>query len=345
VPFLALWLTGPVGMSPVGAGITGFGVYSLTAIAGGLFGGVLSDRVGRRPVMLVGLAAGTLRLALLAFTTDPVLVTALIAFGGFVDSVVGPASSALVADRVSSGRLNEAFGTVRAARTLALGLGPVLGAALAPVSFAAVLAAAACCRAIACLAALGVREPRRRARRAPRPSAHALRDQAFLAVLAGTMVMALFYGWYDTVVPVHLEDRGLSVATWGAIYAGGAIFMASLAIQVARLIDRRPRYVTWIAGGAAAYAAGFVLLLPGEIVTVIPGVALIMVAQMILNPLESTLAALLAPPGRTGAYQGALSVVYAIAFATGPVFGLGLYDATSAGLTFLAVRPIRVGCA
>ena len=333
VPFLALWLTGPVGMSPVGAAITGFGVYSLTAIAGGLAGGVLSDRIGRRPVMLAGLAAGTLRLALLALTTDPVLVTVLIAFGGFVDSAVVPAANALVADRVRPGRLNEAFGTVRAARTLALGLGPVLGAALAPLSFAAVLAAAAGCRAVACLAAAFVREPGRRAKRAPRVSSRAFRDHALLAVLAGTIVMALFYGWYDTVVPVHLEGRGLSVTTWGAIYAGGAIFMASLAIPVARTIDRRPRFVAWIAGGAITYAAGFALLLPGEIATVIPGVALIMVAQMILNPLESTLVALLAPRGRTGAYQGALSVVYSIAFATGPVLGLGLYDATSAGLT------------
>jgi MFS family permease len=340
VPFLALWLTGPVGMSPLAAGVTGFGVYSLTAIAGSMAGGVLSDRVGRRPVMVAGLAAGTARLLALALTTDPWLVTALIAFGGLVDSVVGPASGALVADRVPANRLNEAYGTTRAARTLALGLGPVLGAALAPLSFGAVLAAAAACRAVATGAALFIREP---AQRAPRPegaSPSVIRDRVFTATLAGTAVMALLYGWYDTVVPIHLETQGFSVSTWGAVYAAGALFMAAIAIPTARRIDRRPRYAGWVAVGAAAYAAGFALVLPGRLGLVLAAIAFFAVAQVVLNPLESSLAARLAPAGRTGAYQGALSVVYACAFATGPVLGLGLYDATSPEVTFATAAAV-----
>jgi MFS family permease len=348
VPFLALWLTGPVGMSPLLAGIAGFGVYSLTAMAGGLYGGAISDRVGRRPVMVAGLAAGTLRLALLAVTTDEVLVAALIAFGGFVDSVVPPATAGLVADRVPKRQLNEGYGFVRAARTVALGVGPVLGAALATVSFEAVFVAAAACRGTALLAALLVREPRRRIGRAaqPLPRLSTLRDRPFMRVLEGTAVLALFYGWFDTVVAVHLRDRGFAISTWGAIYAGGAIFTSLLALNIARRIDRGRRFQRWVGVGAAAYALGFLLLLPAWLPAVIGGVALVGLAQIVLNPLESSLTARLAPDGRTGAYQGALSVVHAAAFATGPVFGLGLYQATSAQFTFLvAVAVLPVGAA
>lgn len=341
VPFLALWLTGPVGMSATVAGISGFAVYSLTAMAGGLLGGRLSDRIGSRPTMLLGLGAGTFRLGALALTEDPITVTALIAFGGLVDSVVQPASQALVAERVPATRMNEAYGAVRGARTLGFGLGPVAGAALVPVSFSAVLLAAAACRAAAFVAALFVREPAPAAADSMDGSAGSLlRDLPFMGILAATGLLALFYGWYETVVPVHLEARGIAVSTWGAIYAGGALFTALLAVYIARFIDRLPRFRRWVAVGALTYGAAFVLLLPGVLATVLPGVALVALAQMVLNPIENTLTARLAPTGRSGAYQGALSFVHSIAFATGPALGLVLYDETSAAMTFLLAAAL-----
>jgi hypothetical protein len=165
-----------------------------------------------------------------------------------------------------------------------------------------------------------------------------------MRVLEGTALLALFYGWFDTVVAVHLRDSGIRVATWGAVYAGGAIFTALIALNVARRIDRDQRFRRWVTAGAGAYALGFLFLLPAWLPTVIVGVAFVGFAQVVLNPLESSLTARLAPKGRTGEYQGALSVVYAAAFATGPVLGLALYQATSAQFTFLfAVSVLPLG--
>ena len=336
VPFLALWLTGPVGMSAAAAGITGFAVYSATAVAGSALGGWLSDRIGARHTMMFGLGAGTARLAGLALTDDPLTVTALIAFGGLVDSTVQPASGALVSARVPLARMAEGYGTIRAARTVGLGLGPVAGAALVSVSFSTVLLAAAACRAAAFTAALFVHEPLRVPPALGEGGREAvIHDLPFVRILAAVGVLALFYGWYETVVPIHLEARGFGVSSWGAIYAGGALFTALLAIRVARLIDQWPRFQRWVALAGAVYGAGFVLLLPAMLPTVLVGVALVAVAQIILNPIESTLAARMAPADRPGVYQGALSSVHAIAFATGPALGLALYDATSAATTFL----------
>lgn len=113
----------------------------------------MADRVGRRAVLAGGLLGGAVRLALMAVTTDPVLVAVLVGVGGLVDGACAPALSAAVADRTPPDRLARGFGAVRAARTAGLALGPVFGAALVSWSFAAILALAAGLRAAAALVA------------------------------------------------------------------------------------------------------------------------------------------------------------------------------------------------
>ena len=70
VPYVALYLTGPVGASTTVAGIVlaGWGIVTLATAP---FGGLLADRLGRRPLILWGLA-GSSACALTFFLVHPV---------------------------------------------------------------------------------------------------------------------------------------------------------------------------------------------------------------------------------------------------------------------------------
>jgi MFS family permease len=68
VPCMALYLTRELGASGAQAGAI-WGVMGMAGLVGAPLGGVLADRVGRRPTMSIGLAA--IALWFLAFGSAP----------------------------------------------------------------------------------------------------------------------------------------------------------------------------------------------------------------------------------------------------------------------------------
>ena len=103
LPFMALFLTRRFQLEPEGAGamVAAYGASSLVA---NLVGGLLADRLGRKPTMLIGMFGGAASLVAVALAqTLPQVVVALIAMG-LLNDVYRPASQALVADEVPADR-------------------------------------------------------------------------------------------------------------------------------------------------------------------------------------------------------------------------------------------------
>lgn len=107
------------------------GVRAVPILLLALFGGVISDRVGRRNLMM---GAGALMVAASAITA--VLITtdtltawhmvALSVLGGIGGALYGPAFYALIADIVRSDRLSNANGILAVAQTTGEMLGPLI---------------------------------------------------------------------------------------------------------------------------------------------------------------------------------------------------------------------------
>ncbi len=107
------------------------GVRAVPILLLALFGGVISDRVGRRNLMM---GAGVLMVAASAITA--VLITtdtltawhmvALSVLGGIGGALYGPAFYALIADIVRSDRLSNANGILAVAQTTGEMLGPLI---------------------------------------------------------------------------------------------------------------------------------------------------------------------------------------------------------------------------
>jgi predicted MFS family arabinose efflux permease len=110
---------------------TVFATYALTLVLTLLVGGRLADRVGRRPVILAGLAVAGLALVLFVLATGTVWLYAARALQGVaVGLISGPATAALVEidPRRDQGRPALLAGLAQAVGS---GLGPLLGGAIA----------------------------------------------------------------------------------------------------------------------------------------------------------------------------------------------------------------------
>ncbi len=107
-------------------------IVSYAACAGlfGPFWGRLSDRLGRKPVIMICLAGGALSYLLLGLATELWMLFAARAFAGVMAGNFGVAS-AMMADITSARNRARGMGLIGAAFGLGMVLGPLLGGLLA----------------------------------------------------------------------------------------------------------------------------------------------------------------------------------------------------------------------
>lgn len=123
-PFMALLFSDSFGKDMAGLLLM---VPPLLGMFSNLFGGYLSDRIGRRPTMLTSLILSSSMFGLFAFSWSP-WVDYLAFIGiGIAGSLYWPASSAMVADLTTEEDRRVVFATFYTAMNIGVVAGPVLG--------------------------------------------------------------------------------------------------------------------------------------------------------------------------------------------------------------------------
>src|SRR6185312_12627444 len=103
-------------------------VGAVLAGASGFLGGYLSDRIGRRRVILVGEASmAVYPLVLLALSSSTWAALVALTLAGVFGSLGGSVAQAMVADLVPPERHEAAYSSVRVAANLGVVIGPPLG--------------------------------------------------------------------------------------------------------------------------------------------------------------------------------------------------------------------------
>jgi predicted MFS family arabinose efflux permease len=325
--FMGIWAIDELGADSSALAVALL-VGACLSAASGYLAGHVSDRVGRRPVILAGWATLSLYVLLFAVAGDSgTLGLAVLAGAGVAGSMGWAATQAMVADLVRAERHEAAFASLRVANNLGVVLGPVLGGLLLLVSWPAlfvgvsILSAAVFVLARRLLPERGEfapdSQPERGSFRVVR------RDRVFLLFLLSTALAYIVYVAYETVLPISLVDtHGLAPSTWGFLViinpALVTLFQLRLTKRLAH-VPPLPKLVT------AMLLMGLPFLLL-SVTAALPVVALVIVVfvlgEMLWVPTSQAVVAGLAPADLRGAYLGAFSGMGAVGFALAPFSGL-----------------------
>lgn len=129
----------PYLMENLGGGAFSLGLfmsaYSIMQFFFAPFWGRLSDRIGRRPVLLIGLSGYGITFFLFGLVNNIPLLIAIRAISGMVSSATLPTVMAYLADITEGNERSKSMGLIGAASGLGMILGPALGGLLGQHSF------------------------------------------------------------------------------------------------------------------------------------------------------------------------------------------------------------------
>jgi MFS transporter, DHA1 family, multidrug resistance protein len=115
-----------MGASPTQLGLL-MAVYSLMQLIFAPFWGKLSDRIGRKPIMMIGIAGLSLSFFMQAMATELWMLFAARIIGGLLSSANMPTAMAYVADITTPENRGKGMGIIGAAVGLGFVFGPAIG--------------------------------------------------------------------------------------------------------------------------------------------------------------------------------------------------------------------------
>jgi MFS family permease len=335
--FFAIWALEVLEAPQAQVGLA-FTASALAAIAGGLLGGRISDRVGRRPVVTAAAAGQAVLPALLVLPVDALVAFAVLAGMGFLQPFRGTTQRALLADLTSDERRVQAFGAYRVVVNVGAAAGPLLAAALVTVAWPLVHLGIAAVYALSLVPSLRLPEPGRAAAGTAAPLAGLVRERRFLLVFGAGVLGWATYNAFEVLLPVVLtQSHDLSAAAWGPLYVVNAVLVVFLQMRVTRWTARFGASRTLVAA-MLLMGLPFLALQAGASIPLVLGVVvLFVVGEMLWAPNGEALASQLAPPGLRGVYLGAVGAAAWVGAALTPATGLGVRAAYGDGAMWLAV--------
>jgi MFS family permease len=277
-------------------------VFSFLQFFCGPFWGKISDHIGRKPVVVIGLAGFTLAFIMLGLTNNLMWVFLAVIIGGALSAGIQPAAMAFIADISTPEERGGLMGAMGAAMGIGLIMGPCISSFLTPFGLSVPFFVAA---SIAFLTMLGVNitiqeqvasERRLKADDLLLPvfitkmiietlkqMASALKTSMgiyLVATLAISFAIAGFEGTFsyylmdifklsDVYTPVQV--LGLSIPLTGPLVTGIALMLMGIVMAicqgllVGKLINRFGEELVIMSGLIISSAGLILMLLPGNI--------------------------------------------------------------------------------
>src|SRR5262245_17248996 len=128
-PFFALYLTQKfqIGMSTVGIL---FAIFSVTGMIGSALGGALTDRMGRKVVIIASLILSSFSALGMGFAPTMGIFIAVVVVVGTLSSIGQPAHEAVVADLPPPDKRAEGYGIIRVVFNIAVIIAPPIAGLL-----------------------------------------------------------------------------------------------------------------------------------------------------------------------------------------------------------------------
>ncbi len=327
-PLLAVHFTSDLGLAAATVGFV-LAVRQFLQQGVGPLGGALSDRVGYKPAIVVGLVVRAMGFVAFGLSTELsglLLGAMLSALGGSLFESPGRAALTAVTPPRDRPRAFAAFGV---ANWIGFAVGPLLGGLLLGVSFQVVSFAAASVYA-ACLAIIVLLVPSGLRAEARAPSLFAAmgtaaRDRPFVlysALMAGYWFLSV---QYFVAVPLLVER--VAGAGWiGPLYATRSVLALGLQYPLSGWLSRRWPPFLILAAGTTLTALGFAGLgLASGPTSLLAWTLVETLGEVVVTPAAQTTTARLGL-AQPGTYFGLNALGLALGGAAGNVSGGFLMD-------------------
>jgi MFS family permease len=327
-PFFALYITQKFGVGMTQAGIL-LGMSSLFGLVGSMFGGALTDRFGRKQLILFGLIFSALSTLSFGFVNEIGILYPMVITVGLLSSISHPAHEAMIADILPEQKRQEGFGILRVVGNFSWIIGPTIGGFLANINFFYLFVIDSI---ISCIVAVIIY----RTIPETKPAKHTqekgesllktiagyrfvLRDSAFLSFIVANILMLIVYQQMYGSLSVYLRDNhGINPQGYGFLMTTSAITVVLFQFWLTRRIKYRPPFLM-MAFGTIFYVIGFVLF--GIVTTFILfalNVVIITIGEMIVVPTSQALIAGFAVEQMRGRYMAVAGLSWAIPSTIGP---------------------------
>ncbi|WP_033281274.1 MDR family MFS transporter [Streptomyces sp. NRRL F-525] len=324
--FMALYLTLDRGYSATYAGLVA-SLYGLGGVASSIGSGVLTDRIGRRPTLLIAQSSTAASVALLGFMHDPVAIAAVACLVGAASNASRPAVQAMMADIVRPEDRVRAFSLNYWAINLGFAVSSMAAGFIAEVSYRAGFLLEAGMTAV-CAVVVFLRLPESRPTVAATGAdgkepavglGTVLRDGRFMSVVGLSFLVALVFQQGSVGLPVAMGEAGFTPADYGTAIAVNGFLIVVLQIPVTRLIEHRDaKRLLVVSSILAGYGFGLTAF-AGSVGVFALTVCVWTLGEMINAPTQTGLVVRLSPVQGRGRYQGMYTLSWAVAALVAPL--------------------------
>jgi MFS family permease len=256
----------PMYADELGLSKSAVGVLSASYPAGAVIGSVpagwLTNRLGTKRTLLVGLAILAATSVAFGLGRNIYLLDTARFIQGFGGAFMWTAGMAWLVQASPPERRGEVIGASMAIAVGGILLGPVLGVVAGAIGTELAFPAVAVLAGILAARVLTLPGGARFADARPIAIMAALRDRPLLASFWLFCLPAVFAGVLEVLAPLHLAALGASAAAIGAAFLVGAALEAVLSAVMGRLSDSVGRYRIIRGGIALAVVAAVVMPLP-----------------------------------------------------------------------------------
>ena len=331
-PFFAIYITEKFGVGMVVVG-TVFAIFSGSSFLGSTVSGALTDKFGRKAMIIFGLIASALSSLIIPFIDSLQVFYITSFFVGMFESVGGPARQAMIADLLPEEKRAEGYAIHRVTFNLSAAIGPAIGGILAAISYPLLFfldAASSLIMAGIIIAKIPETKPELKEGEEEQTVIQSVtgyrevfKDAIFLSFIGVCILMVLVYFQMNSTLSVYLRDfHDLSLQQFGAIISINAAMVVVMQFWISRrLAGQQP--LIMMAVGMALYAVGFAMygFIGGTYVFALAIVAMVIITigEMVIAPFQQVIVAKLAPEHMRGRYMAIYGISWGVPVAVAPL--------------------------
>jgi MFS family permease len=332
VTFLGIYFVREAGIDLATVGLAFLCENLLRGLAAPFFG-ALSDRVGRRPLLLAAALVTAAVLPCFLLVRGPASLFAWSIAMGIAAAVKMPVGAALLLDLAPAERRQSVLALNYTVLSVAYTLAVSPAGYIAEQGYGLLAASSAAgYLLVAALYAFGLRGPlpMEVSQREPviRAALSVSRDRVFLGFAALAFVFPFGMGQLVVASPLFAAESGLGEGFIGLVLGLNSILVALLAVPVAARMEVPGPFR--MLGGAALLVAGCFACyawIPDVRTALIAGTIVFSFGELVFSSAVPAAVARLAPGGRRGAYQGGWTLVASFSMGSALFFSGLLRDA------------------